>query len=456
MPIELATPKQKRQRSRPDVDPISVVSLFNRYSSYPSHGLTPERLTSIFKEADAGDVFRQSEMFEEVLEKDPKLFGMFQTRKLAVTREEYEIVGGAEDSKGDEIREYVKDVIDNCRNWRGGGSITNGIVNPVGALDGILDAVPKGFSCSWIGWQQSESDVWFDSLHWVHSKNFRWGIPSDMKSDLNEIRRLTDDNLINGIPLEPYKWVVSIIQAHSGHPARGSVLRTCAFWYLFKNFGAKAFVIFAEIFGIPFRVGKYGPGAGTPEIDALKTALRSIGIDASAVLPESTSIEFPEPPQKGTNVDIHERLINAADKQMAYAVLGHTGTSESTPGKLGGEDAAKEVKFDLVQSDAMAASHIISDQIIRPLVGFQFGPQEEYPYYNVLLKKPEDLLKEVQVDEALINAGVPLSQEYFYKRYGRPAPGEKETIVQPIQRTVTPFAPAVAKGLLGSKGDLLR
>jgi len=451
MPIELAG------RIRPDTQEISTVSLFNRYPTYPSHGLTPERLTAIFKEADLGDVFRQSELFEEILEKDPKLFGMFQTRKLAVTREEYEIVGGAEGAKGDEIREYVKDVVDNCKNWRGGGTIEqNGIVTPVGALDGILDAVPKGFSCAWVSWQVSEKDVWFDKLHWVHQKNFRWGRPSDLKSDLNEIRRLTDENLIDGLPLEPYKWVVSIMQAHSGHPARGSVLRTCAFWYLFKNFGAKAFVIFAEIFGIPFRVGKYGPGAGEPEINALKTALRSIGIDASAVLPESTTIEFPEPPQKGTNVDIHERLISAADRQMAYAVLGHTGTSESTPGKLGGEDAAKEVKFDLVQSDAVAAAHIISDQLIRPLVDFQFGPQEEYPYYKIGLKQPIDLLREAQVDETLVNMGVPLGTKYFYQKYNRPEPEEGDEIVQPIQRTVTPFDSAAAKGLLGPKSDLLK
>ena len=453
MPIELVT-RKKRAARQLDPNPISTVSLFNRYSSYPSSGLTPERLSSIFKEADQGDITRQAELFEEMLEKDPRLFGMFQTRKLAVTREEYEIVGGADDQKGEDIRTYVREVFDNCRNWRGGGTITSGILNPIGGLDGMLDAVPKGFSASWIGWQVSEGDIWFDELHWVHQKNFRFGLPTDPKADLNEIRRLTDQNLVEGIPLEPNKWVISVIQAHSGHPARGSILRTCAFWYLFKNFGAKAFVIFAEIFGIPFRVGFYEGTAGDKEVEALKTALRSIGVDASAVLPVGTKIEFPEPPQKGTNVDIHERLITQADSQMAYAVLGHTGTSQSTPGKLGSEDAAKEVKFDLVQSDALAVSNITSDQIIRPLVDAQFGPQDEYPYYNVPLKKPEDLLKEIQIDEKL-GAIVPLSRKYLYKRYGRPQPEDETDTVMVQQKAITPFTNAIAKGLLGRKGDLL-
>ncbi len=454
MAIDLVT-KKKRQQPTPDTNYISGVSLFNRYPTYPSSGLTPEKLTSIFKEADTGHVSSQAELFEEMLQKDPRLFGMFQTRKLAVTREEYDIIPGGTDAKAKDIAEYVKNVIDKCRNWRGGGTIRNGILNPIGALDGMLDAVPKGFSTLWIEWEQSEKYVWFNELHWMAQKNFRFGLPLNPRADMNEIRRLTDDSPMQGIQLEPNKWVVSVIQAHSGHPARGSVLRTCAFWYLFKNFGAKAFVIFAEIFGIPFRVGKYGPGAGDTEIKALKSALQSIGIDASAVLPESTMIEFPEPPQKGTNVDIHERLINQSDSQMAYAVLGHTGTSQSTPGKLGSEAAAQEVKFDLVHSDALAVSYIVSDQLIRPLVDFQFGPQPVYPFYKTRLKKPEDLLAEIQIDEKL-GAIVPLSKAYLYERYGRPQPKDEADAVAVQQKVVTPFDSAMSKGLLGRKGELLK
>ncbi len=52
----------------------------NSQSSYPSQGLTPERLAAIFREADAGDVRRQAELFEEMEEKDAHLGSVLQTR----------------------------------------------------------------------------------------------------------------------------------------------------------------------------------------------------------------------------------------------------------------------------------------------------------------------------------------------------------------------------------------
>ncbi|GAA6442972.1 hypothetical protein K170097C1_13630 [Hungatella effluvii] len=51
---------------RPDFNEVAVAQIQDKYSSYPSNGLTPERLANIFKEADAGDIMRQAELFEEM------------------------------------------------------------------------------------------------------------------------------------------------------------------------------------------------------------------------------------------------------------------------------------------------------------------------------------------------------------------------------------------------------
>lgn len=86
--------KRKRQQPqacagraipRPDSREIAVAHVSDKYSEYPSNGLTPVRLAEIFREADAGDVLRQMELFEEMEEKDPHLFSQLQTRKNAVT-----------------------------------------------------------------------------------------------------------------------------------------------------------------------------------------------------------------------------------------------------------------------------------------------------------------------------------------------------------------------------------
>ena len=62
---------QALQTPRPESREVAAAQVTDKYSEYPSDGLTPVRLAEIFKEADAGDVLRQAELFEEMEEKDP-------------------------------------------------------------------------------------------------------------------------------------------------------------------------------------------------------------------------------------------------------------------------------------------------------------------------------------------------------------------------------------------------
>ena len=48
---------------RPDMREVAVAQVSDKYSEYPSNGLTPVKLAEILREADAGDVLRQMELF---------------------------------------------------------------------------------------------------------------------------------------------------------------------------------------------------------------------------------------------------------------------------------------------------------------------------------------------------------------------------------------------------------
>lgn len=84
------TPRIKVQR--PNLLEVAVAQVNDKFSTYPSNGLTPVRLAEIFREADAGEVMRQMELFEEMEEKDPHLFSQLQTRKNAVTGMDFEVI----------------------------------------------------------------------------------------------------------------------------------------------------------------------------------------------------------------------------------------------------------------------------------------------------------------------------------------------------------------------------
>ena len=104
-----ATPAQAAAAlPRPETREVAVAHVTDKYSEYPSNGLTPVRLAEILREADAGDVLRQMELFEEMEEKDPHLFSQLQTRKNAVTGLDFEIIPFSDDPRDKEIADFIQ------------------------------------------------------------------------------------------------------------------------------------------------------------------------------------------------------------------------------------------------------------------------------------------------------------------------------------------------------------
>ena len=77
------------------------------------------------------------------------------------------------------------------------------------------------------------------------------------------------------------KFIVHRYKARSGHTSRAGILRVVAWMYLFKNYDLKDWVSFAEIYGLPLRLGKYAPGASDSDRRRFMRALIQIGSDAA-------------------------------------------------------------------------------------------------------------------------------------------------------------------------------
>ena len=107
-----------KEAAKPETRQLGAVSLAERWSTYPSVGLTPNRLAEIFREADLGDVYRQMELFEEMEEKDAHLASLLQTRKLAVLSKDYEILPYSKNSEDQAIAGFVGEVVYGSPTWR--------------------------------------------------------------------------------------------------------------------------------------------------------------------------------------------------------------------------------------------------------------------------------------------------------------------------------------------------
>jgi phage gp29-like protein len=420
--------KEIQVKKQPETREIAVTTVRDRWTDYPSSGLTPQRLGTIFKEADMGDVHRQAELFEEMEEKDTHLFSELQTRKNAITGLDYDITPYDETPENKKIRDFVADCIFGLEDFEE-------------ALLDLLDAIGKGYSCSEIKWEIIGGKAIVSGLSWIHAKKavfYERGAVNMWAKSVEVPRILTEAQPINGEEMPPFKMVFHRYKARSGYDTRAGLLRVCSWMYLFKNYSIKDWVAFAEVFGMPLRVGKYDPNASAADKASLVSAVQSLGSDAAGIISKNTEIEFIETAKSGSTDNIYEALAEFCDKQMSKAILGQTATTEGTPGKLGNEDAQDKVRYDLIKADAEAISRTIRFQIIRPLVGYNFGWDKQLPWFKLAYEKAEDLANLIAVYKGASDIGQPISAEHISERFKIPMPQKGETILAP--RSSSPFS----------------
>ncbi|WP_414859342.1 DUF935 domain-containing protein [Paenibacillus haidiansis] len=389
---------------------IAVAQVHDKYSTYPSNGLTPQRLAQIFREADAGDVMRQMELFEEMEEKDPHLFSQLQTRKNAVTGLDFEIIPFSDEEQDKLIAEFVKEQIEALENIED-------------IFMDLLDAIGKGISVSEIIWGYDEGHTVIQDIKWRHPKRFLW--------DNDDIFKVTTREAPNGIPMIPNKFIMHRYKARSGHPARAGVLRVVAWMYLFKNYDIKDWVSFCEVFGMPLRLGKYDPSASEDDKIALMRALIQIGTDAAGVIPNGTEIEFKES-SKTTSINVYESLARYCDEQVSKAILGQTLTSDSGGGSYAQSKTHNEVRHDLTVADCKALAATLRRDLLRPLVYFNFGEDRRIPYIRFDCEEADDLKQTAEIYDTLISkVGLKIPTAHIYKKFSIPKPEYGEEVASP-------------------------
>lgn len=412
----------------PITDEVAAVRLQDVYSSYPSSGLTAARLASILKLADAGDIYHQMELFEEIEEKDTRIFASLQTRKQAVIGLKWDILPADKNDK-EAVRqaEFVKEVLLDISNF-------------VEAQLNLLDAIAKGYSIVEIIWDIREGKNIVVDLKWRHQKRFTWN------DEQTELRLLTDTEPSKGESLAEYpaKFIVHKYKARSGYPAKDGLLRTLACFHMFKSYNTKDWVRFCELYGIPLRLGHYDSNASPADRTALRTAVQALGSDGAGIISRSTEITFESGIEGSASSDVFKTFIDFINTEITIVILGQTATTEGTPGKLGAEMARDKVRQDLLEADCISLDKAITSQLIIPLVIFNFGPQIKYPKYKTAYEPPEDLNKRIELDKILAKEiRLPMANNYFYETYNRPVPEKDEELVNP------------SVGGLGSNGPMI-
>lgn len=425
--------RQKTAPAVPNLNEIAVAHVTDKYSSYPSGGLTPVKLAEILKEADAGDVLRQMELFEEMEEKDPHLFSQLQTRKNSVTGLDFEIIPFSDEPRDKEIAAFIEEQL-------------TGIEGFEDVENDLLDAIGKGFAVSEIMWGCEEGRVSVREIKSRHQKRFFW-------DSLDDSFKVRTQEHTEGLLLPANKFIIHKYKARSGHTSRAGILRVVVWMYLFKNYDLKDWVSFAEVYGLPLRLGKYAQGASEADKQALMRALIQIGADAAGIIPDGTSIDFITT-EKTSSADLYERLARYCDEQISKAVLGQTLTSDSGGGSYAQSKTHNDVRHDLTIADCKALASTLRRDLIRPLCIFNFAEGKRIPKIQFDCEESEDLEQTARILDTLIGSiGLPVPVSYIYKKFSIPEPESGEETAAPPAPGLLPFKREFPDGSAAQKAE---
>jgi phage gp29-like protein len=438
-------------RLREEQAAATTAGVRNIYSvMHPSAGLTPEKLSAILRQAEAGDPFLYLELAEEMEEKDLHYLAVLGTRKQAVSGLQIAVRAASGEKKDNRVADMVRDLL------------LHGSLNLTDALFDMLDAIGKGFSATEIIWDTSGREWTPLRLIW---RDPRWFIFDWVSGEQLLVRTLGDNSqptdyhgdsggahFESRVPgrtttafgrtfstyqpmtaaIDPFKFIIHRSKAKSGLPIRGGLARAAGWSYLFKNYILKDWVTFAEVYGQPLRLGKYGPGASDTDKQSLLRAVANIGTDAAAIIPDSMLIEFTEARQTGT-AELYERFCEYLDRQISKAVLGQTLTTELPRG--GGSQAAARVhnavRQDILTADARRLSDTLNRDLVKPIVDLNVGPQKHYPQIELLLPNSQDAQEFVTIVGQLADRGLRIGQKTVLDRLDLPMASADDEVIAP-------------------------
>lgn len=373
--------------------------------------LSPERLGSLLRAADDGDPIAYLTLAEEIEERELHYSAVLRQRKAGVTAAQVAV-------------EAASDQADHRRHADAVREITR---KP--CFDQLLfhmqDALGKGYSVVEQLWDTS------GRLWWPRA--YEWRDPTWFRLDPRTLEIVgLHDGTPEGTPLPPFKYVIHMPHLKSGAAVRGGLARPATIVYVLKRFTLQQMARFLEVYGIPVRLGRYP--AQTPEGDKreLLVALRRIGSDAAAIIPDNVSVEFLDG-QRGGRGGGAEGFIGAArfwDEQLSKLVLHQTMTTEAGASRSQSE-THDHVRAGAALHDCRMSSGTINRDVTRPFIDINFGPQERYPRITISIIEADELSAWAGAVVSFVDRGLNVDQRHIRARLGLAEPEPDAVLLTP-------------------------
>ncbi|MGD1469006.1 DUF935 domain-containing protein [Vibrio harveyi] len=405
-----------------DIAKAYTTSVRNPRPASVASTINPTRLAGLLRSViDGNNPEDYMTLAEEMEERDLHYAAQLRTRKLAVAAIEPTVEAASEDAVDLEMAERVRAIMDNDQ-------------IPELLFD-LLDGLGKGLAVVQILWNTRTTPWVPDDYSWVDPRYLRMD-----NSTLQDILLISDD-APSGAPLEPYKFMVHTPRSKSGSVWRNGLARLVAVMYMLKSFTVRDWWAFAEVFGIPVRVGKYGPNASSEDISTLVNAVSRIASDAGAVIPESMKMEFIESAKGNGGNTLFENMARWCDEQISKAVLGQTMTADNGSSQSQA-NVHNEVRMDIAKWDARQLEACVNEYLVKPYIILNWGVQKSYPRVSIKVPEPEDLKMLVDSLKPMIESGMRVSAAEVREKFSLREPKDDEELLMPSALVAMQAMPA--------------
>ncbi len=414
------TARLGKEQGRPRVG-----SVLSPHRASVADSLTPQRLGHVMRRADEGDIEAFLTLAQEMEERDCHYRSVLHTRKMAVSG----------------IAPLLELPDDSPELRKVGTAIEEHILGAPsfeGLLFDLMDGIAKGFSCVEILWDR-QPELWRPTGY-AYREQRHFALDRDtmstplLRTD-SLVRRVNDED---GDPLNPFQWIVHRPQIASGIPIRTGLARVVAVSYAAKRWTCADWLAFLDIYGIPIRLGKY-PASHEKDKLTLLRAVRALGSDAAAVIPEEMTVELLEVTSQG-GAAVFRETVEYFDKQTSKAVLGQT-MSTDDGASLAQSKTHEQVRFDIRDADCRSLCSAIDAQLIQPFVNLNFGIFPKYPRLRLPVRRPEDGVALMQSTKVFVDLGGQVEESVARDRLGYPEPAPGAVLLKAAPKVAPPGAP---------------
>jgi phage gp29-like protein len=384
------------------------------WRDYPSSGLTPSRLMAVLREADAGSLSAAMQLYEEMEEKDPHLYAVANTRRLALTGLEWTVepdAGASDKLLAQSVADHVRSALEHVEAFED-------------ALQHLALAVGRNVAVAELVWEPSDEGLSLVDL-----------VPVDFTrlvfDEFDRPRILTDEEPVDGIELVPNKFVVHAPQSATGHPQRGGLLRVTSLAYLGKNLALKDWMIFAEIFGMPVRIARYEPSATAEEKREMMDMLESLGANAAGIFSRAVDLQIVEA-NRGQRAAPYERLIEFFNREISKAWLGQTLTTDTTGarGTFAASTVHEQVRQDILADDLRKEARTIRRDVLAAITRFKFGSDAPVPHFRRKLRRSRSAAELAGLlDTAVNQLGLRVPAEWAHENLALPMAASSAPVV---------------------------